>query len=158
MIGRSKETRQWIARNQAELADVCGVSVDTVHAWRKKGLPGVSGRYDLREILLWLRNTGPWRPRDETAGPVTAQDRRREFQAQLEELRLRKELGELIPREHVHETYQKLADSLRNAGDVLQRVYGEAALEILNDALERARGAIHERFAVGASVDGASER
>jgi phage terminase Nu1 subunit (DNA packaging protein) len=153
VIDRVKDKKRWVAGSQAEVANFFAVATDTVHAWRKKGMPGVSGRYDLREILIWLRGDGPWREREKVDHPATAQDRRREFQAQLEELKLRKELGELIPREHVHATYQELADSLRNAGDVLQRIYGEAAMEILNDALERARGSIHDRFAAQSTVD-----
>lgn len=159
MIASGKREKRWIAKSQSEVAEFFGVALDTVQAWRKKRMPGAPGRYDLAEILSWLRSEGPWRQREESTDRLaTAVDRRREYQAQLEELKLRKELGGLIPREHVHETYQLLADKLRTVGDTLQRIYGEAALEILNDALDSARDCIHERFATGVPLDGAGER
>jgi hypothetical protein len=152
VIDRGKDKKRWSAGSQAEVAAFFGVSVQAVSVWRQSGMPGTPGHYDLAEVLNWLRTKGPWRPKAEiVSGP--AKDMRLEYQAQREGVKLRKELGELIPREHVHATYQELAESLRGAGDVLQRVYGEAALEILNDALDRARDAINGRFAADSSVD-----
>jgi len=145
---KKPKTNRWAVKTQGEVAAFFDVTIDSVKLWRRKGMPGTAKCYDVREILAWLRSAGPWRPRDQSSIQGDAKQKRLEFQAKIEELRWRRQAGEVIPRDDVHDTYREIASSLRSAGEVLGRLFGDAAVEIINDALDVASRRIHDRFSV----------
>jgi len=53
-VARRREKWQF---SQAEIAEICGVSPRTIRRWAQKGLPGgdEAGRYDVRQVVGWLR-------------------------------------------------------------------------------------------------------
>ena len=76
-----------------------------------------------------------------------ALERYREERAALARLdRLERE-GSLLPRDEVREAMGRVASMIRSAGDALQRHYGQAAAEILTDALDDAEREIIRTFA-----------
>ncbi|MDA7504041.1 hypothetical protein N8553_03570 [bacterium] len=73
-----------------------------------------------------------------------ALERYREERAKLARLdRLERE-QKLIPRDEIRQGLGQVAAILRTAGDVLQRDFGNAAVEILNEALDDAAEAISQ--------------
>ena len=165
MIANAKKKSRWTAANQAEVGEFFGVSMDTIAAWRKKGMPGVSGRYDLREILVWVRSEGPWRQRggvDIGTGPlddliVEAGDspnleRCRLAKAQLLELELETKRSSLLPREKVRSGLGRFAAILRQLGERLGKRYGPEVIGSVNDALDDCQRVINDEFSCGDDV------
>lgn len=159
MIAQGKKRARHIVANQAEVGEFFRVSLDTVASWRKKGMPGASGRYDLAEILVWLRSDGPWRPRgggDLTGGPldeliVAAGDspnleRYRLAKAQLAELELERQKGSLLPREKVRSGLGRFAAILRQLGERLGKRHGPEVFGSVNDALDDCQRVIDDEF------------
>ncbi len=71
-----------------------------------------------------------------------ALERYREERAQLARLDRMEREKSLVPREEIRSALAEIAGILRTAGEVLQQSYGNAASEILNDALDDAEAAI----------------
>lgn len=75
-----------------------------------------------------------------------ALERYREERAQLARLdRLERE-GSLVPRDQARVALGRIAQHLRSAGETLERRFGPAALEILDEALDAARREIGRTF------------
>lgn len=84
-----------------------------------------------------------------------ALERYREERAAMARLdRLERE-GSLLPRNEVRESLARIASILRSAGETLQRQYGNAAVEILHEALEDAQREVDRCF--GTEVNGDRE-
>lgn len=165
MIAQAKKRVRWTAANQADVGEFFGVSLDTVASWRKKGMPGTSGRYDLAAILVWLRSDGPWRSRggsDLTGGPldeliVAAGDspnleRYRLARAQLAELELERQKGSLLPREKVRSGLGRFAAILRQLGERLGKRHGPDVFGSVNDALDDCQRVIDDEFGRGDDI------
>jgi hypothetical protein len=83
------------------------------------------------------------------SGSSPALERYREERARLARLdRLEREQL-LIPRDEVREGLSRIAAILRSAGDALQRQYGPAALEILDEVLSDAEREMETLFSPG---------
>ena len=75
-----------------------------------------------------------------------ALERYREERAAMARLdRLARE-GELLPRDEVREALGRIASIIRSVGDMLQRQHGNAALEILTEALDDAQRELDRCF------------
>ena len=82
-----------------------------------------------------------------------ALERYREERAAIARLdRLERE-RELLPRDDVRQALGRIASILRGAGDTLQRQFGQAAVEILYEAMEDAEREIEWSFAEGVTDD-----
>src|SRR5688572_16598592 len=94
--------------------------------WRREGMPTLGSGYDLAAVVEWLRNDGPWKPRaagrrEEIEQPVSALERERLARAMLREHEYERLLGLWIGREDVHRAFGEVAQSLRSAGELLER-------------------------------------
>ena len=99
--------------NRSKLAEIFGVSVDTVSAWAKRGCPvlergrkGVEWKFNTASVSGWLVQQAQEPPASEgDARPAPNFDkeraRREQIDADLAELKLRKERGELIELETI---------------------------------------------------------
>ena len=76
-----------------------------------------------------------------------ALERYREERAAIARLDRMEREGSLLPRDEVREAMGRVASMIRGAGDALQRHYGQAAAEILTDALDDAEREIIRTFA-----------
>jgi hypothetical protein len=65
--------------------------------------------------------------------------------------------GSLLPRDDVREALGRMASMLRSAGEALQRQFGAAAAEILNEALEDAQREVDRCFGKEELSDQASD-
>lgn len=134
---------EWIAKRQADVAVVYGVSLDTVKSWAKQGMPGVPGAYPLPEISKWLRSTGPWRqhvrPADDDPlladGDSPGLERYRMAKAQLAEYDLAERTKNLLSRDKARGVLIRWASVIRRMGERLGKRYGADAAIAVNDAL-----------------------
>lgn len=158
MIAQSSRKR-WQAQNQTEVAEFFGVSVDTVHLWRKKGMPGSSGRYDLHDVLAWLRSDGPWRPKiiepsqsaglDDlivASGDSPNLERYRLAKAQLAELELEGKRRAVVPRDMARAALGRVASLWRRYGERLGKRHGPEELASFNETLGEAQQVIDDEF------------
>lgn len=159
MIAQSKKRKRWLAVNQSELAELFDVSIDTIAAWRKKGMPGTTGRYDVRQILTWLRSDGPWRPRasESVAGPglddlfVAGGDspnleRYRLARAQLAELELEQKKRALFPRDAARSVLGRVASLWRRYGERIGKRHGPEEVVSFNETFDECRRVIEDEF------------
>lgn len=82
-------------------------------------------------------------------GASPALERYREERASLARLDRREREGELLPRDEVRQSLAKMASVLRVAGETLQRQFGQAAADILNEALDDTEHEIDRVFGGG---------
>lgn len=106
-------------------------------------MPGSPRRWDLAAIVQWLRTQGPWRPRvraevkEEEVGPPTASlERLRLVRCKREELALRRELGEVMLREDVHEYLGRIGALIRRATETLQRRIGPETSDVMSECFD----------------------
>lgn len=130
----------WIVRTLDQVAAFFDRSREAIKDWRRKGMPGRAGAWDLRAILRWRDERLPAvsaSPDDPLlGGPASpALERYREERAALARLERLERERTLIPRAAVHDGLASCAGILRRAGDALQRNHGEAAWRILDDAI-----------------------
>lgn len=92
----------WRHVNRLQLSALLGVHVDTVTQYARDGMPGLDGGgygiesvYDAVDCLDW------WRERQGRNAKEKAQTRAYDAQAQLNELKLSKQRGDLLSREEV---------------------------------------------------------
>lgn len=76
-----------------------------------------------------------------------ALERYREERAAIARLDRMEREGSLLPRDEVREAMGRVASMIRGAGDALQRHFGQAAADILIDALDDAEREIARTFA-----------
>jgi hypothetical protein len=79
-------------------------------------------------------------------GPSPALERYREKRAALADLDLLERQNQLIPRDQSRQALGRIAGILRNAGEMLQRQFGPAAVDILNEALDDAEAEMDRFF------------
>ena len=82
--------RPWIVSSQKLVAEFFHVSTETVKDWRKKGMPGTPGRYDLSAIVRWkAKNIGVSGRNDSGDETRTEADRRTAVaNAELKEMKV----------------------------------------------------------------------
>lgn len=146
-----KAKPRWIAKRHADVADFCGVSIDTVKNWAKRGMPGRSGAYDLAIIVQWLRTEGPWRshakPEQSTDplldGEITeGLERYRLARAELSELELAERKGSLIARDKVRTVLSRWASIVKRMAEVTRKRFGADAAAVISDALSECEAVI----------------
>jgi phage terminase Nu1 subunit (DNA packaging protein) len=147
----------WIVGGFGEIAAIFGVSRDTVRKdWVSRGMPGGSGRYDLRKIILWREKDRAKKTpgRDDGGDPFLDGDdspnleRYRGYKADLAALELQKKRKEVIDLSLAHEGLGCIAEIIRQAGETLQVKFGVEARDILDAALVRSGEEIETRFGV----------
>lgn len=143
---------RYLVPKQADVAAFFAQSVDTVKNWAKAGMPGKPPRYDLQEIVTWLRQKGPWRDArtrqaaagdDEAlvlSGPSTeGLERLRAAKAALAELELQAKRGSLISVEQAKDVGLLWAVVWKRLGERLARRYGSEAAAAVTEALQEAQ-------------------
>jgi phage terminase Nu1 subunit (DNA packaging protein) len=139
------------------------VSIDTVKNWAKQGLPGERGRFDLAEVIPWLRTNGPCNHvRKAVAGDddellsgesSPALERYRLARAQSAELDLEERKRALLSRETVRAVLIRWGAIFRRIGERFQKTCPEAAAA-LNDALDECGFIIDHELGNSANGDG----
>ena len=139
----------WVVARLADVARFFSRSVDTIKGeWRRGGMPGKSGAWDLREILQWRdERFGIGEvPAPEGEETRAAANRRRDIaQATLVELKARQRAGELVELEAVRRLFvQHINEAKAIFGQVPDRVI--ACLPSRTKAVIRRR--VHEQTRV----------
>ena len=108
-------------------------------------MPGRKGRYDLVEIVAWLRNEGPWRSRPSAPtaddplladGDSPALERYRLAKAKHAELDLEHRKNELLDKEKCRQLFTRWAHVMRRMGDRLTKRYGVDANHMVIEAID----------------------
>jgi phage terminase Nu1 subunit (DNA packaging protein) len=137
-----------LLKNRIQVAELCGVEKSTVDRWAGSGMPWRNGRYDVAEIIQWLRADGPWRPKaalpvsDDPllgAGDSPALERYRLAKAQHAELDLELRKGELIEVIRCREMLARWAVCIRRMGEKLSKRFGNDAALAINESLAECR-------------------
>lgn len=130
-------------------------------------MPGVSGRYDLSEILRWLLSDGPLRTRgDIESGPIDELvcgsgdspnlERYRLARAQLAELELEQKRRAVFPRDMARSVLGRVASLWRRYGERLGKRHGPEEVVSFNETFTEAQRVIDDEFCVdGLPEDGA---
>ncbi len=115
-----------ILATQREVAEFWGTTHDTVaRGWRTRGMPGIEGRYSVREISRWLAQRyaqGSGAESDTLHARRVAETRKIEADAKLRELKLKMEQGQYCSIERVRLLFAEIAGRSR---DTLMRLPSE---------------------------------
>lgn len=133
-----KKWREWSGRQATILNEQAA----------RYGIPIGSALIELPAVVRWLHDFLAANARKlagiDHADPTIAGkqsealERKRLADAQIAELRYKRELGEWISRRKVHEGLAVFAGVLRQANETLQREFGREAHRILDEALDDA--------------------
>lgn len=151
MIANSKIKKQWTASTQSEVAVFFKRSPDTIALWRKKGMPGVSGKYDLQMILWWAIERGllidhALADDDSTGGDSPALERYRAARAQLAEFELERQKRTLVPRDAIRNGLSRFAHHLRQLAERMGKRHGPEAAITVNEAIDECGRVIDDEF------------
>jgi transposase len=141
----AKQQPARIVSRQTDVAEHFGVSVDTVGDWRKLGMPGRRGRWDLQAIKAWRDD----RKASSNKAPVEIAEQlgrarlkrevnaaeREASRARREAIELQRVEGSLVDAAAVDEFLSDLAASLRTAGRLLRQKFGEQAAGLVETAI-----------------------
>ena len=145
----------FLVKTQAQVASHFGQSIAAVRLWANQGMPGQSGKYDLGEIVRWLRHEGPWRQHikpDAGDDPLLAggdspgMERYRLAKAETAEYDLAERKGELLSREKARTALGRLAMMLRRLGERLGKSYGNEAAQAVNDVILEFAFSVNDEF------------
>jgi hypothetical protein len=137
-------------RTLRALALASGFTVKTVSEWKTvTTFPvRVDGSYDVWAVCCWYQQQKALTLAKRTAtvpeelepaeGDSPWLERYREARTHRENLKLEQERKNLLPRDLTHQTLMQIAFLLRQAGETLQRQFGEAAHLVLGSALSEA--------------------
>ncbi len=134
-----------IVHSIREVSEYFNIWPKTFYAWKALGCPGISkekgkGTYDLQAIDAWHKaRTGQIEDDPMLAGSSSPNlERYRGAQADLAELKLQQQRGELLSREAVMKGLAIFASTMRQAFETLQRQFGREAVDITSQALGEA--------------------
>ena len=83
----------------------------------------------------------------EAAEKSPAMEQFRRERARMARLERQQRENTLLPRQHVREGLERIAAVLRTAGEILERQFGRAAGEVIDEALDEAARQIDQLFA-----------
>lgn len=107
--------------NQRELAEIVGVSNNTIASWRSEGMPclatadkkGASSRYDTEAVIDWLRHRSAGANDEETINGRYEQARLTKLKADNEALDVALKEGSLIEAAAVADVWDRLLGNFR---------------------------------------------
>jgi hypothetical protein len=145
---------EMVVRGKAAVAEHFGVSVRQIRNWERAGMPGRSGRsYDLVEIHRWRdQKQGRGGEGDSRQGFLSVgrgkdfqEERLKKAQADLKEMEVRRERGELVERREISRLFvdrvvcvkQGLVSLSRALPPLLVACTGEREMEVIISAQVR---------------------
>ena len=162
----ANQKNKWTATKQTEVAEALGVSLASVAAWARQGMPGVPGKYPIPKIVQWLRNEGPWRPKaksDDDGDPLLAEgdspalERYRNAKAELAEIDVAERKKILVSIDKLKPVFLRWATTIRRCGEWLGKRWGNEAAEALNDALAECQRVVDDELGNADLADGVGE-
>jgi phage terminase Nu1 subunit (DNA packaging protein) len=140
------------------LARALGVTHPQVSAWKAAGMPFKSGRITLAAAVHWLRNDARReRPR---VGAGEANERRAAAEAELAELKLARERGDVVPAADVYAQAEEEATRVRSALTQMASQHAPMVASRLGCGLREASAVLREladAVSAGLSTDDVEE-
>lgn len=147
---------RWTAGSAEEAAAVLGISSRQFKSYLPRGCPGSPKNYPMSDIIAWCKEH-VWKAKPglvltgEDAALAEGVDspsleRWRAARADMAELDLHQRQQELVALSDVHELFVLTAQVYRDAGDQLVRQFGNAAGDIIAQALEAAERHAERRW------------
>lgn len=140
-----EKSSRWIVSSRSQVAEFFGVTPTLVNRdWAHQGMPGSRGNYPLDEIAQWrdgrLRETlrpGPSQEdKDLQERLEIAQVEKAEFDAKLQELKLRSARGELVNRDAAKAEVEEMFHRVRaRLEQIPQEVAGTVPPELRADVI-----------------------
>ncbi len=149
---KKQDTPPWMLSSQAKVAEFFGVSPRTVDSWRRSGMPGENGKWNLQKILFWLRTSGPWRPKvvvDDAmmqGGDSPALERFRLARARIAENELARQEGTLVDQDVMKEILGLWAAVNRRFALKLQKEFGPRGRELYDEWLNSSEKTVRNFF------------
>ena len=145
MAKKKRTASPWVVTSLPKLAAFFDVSIRTIDSWRRNGMPGGGRAYNIKAIVFWLRNQGPWRakiprgddPMMSDANSPWMEEYRKERTLMARMDRKARE-GELLNRDVIHMMHSRMAAINRRTGKRLEKKFGKEALDIFNSSFENA--------------------
>lgn len=156
MARRKKDLR----KNRGDVAAWFGVSERTLGYWANDGCPCKGdGPYDLYQIAEWwareivapravkeLKREAREKATEDATVDVELKRERARQEIRTKELDYAERVGELLPRSHVRQVWQSVAQELRRAGELLQKQHGDDAQLLMLEALDAAEQVLTKHF------------
>ncbi|MFO8014360.1 MAG: hypothetical protein R6X20_13770 [Phycisphaerae bacterium] len=78
---------RWIVRTLGDVARFFRLTYDTIKTWRRQGMPGTAGKFDLAEVVAWRdgRQKDPAQPTSPHAALARVKAEREQFELQREQ-------------------------------------------------------------------------
>lgn len=135
---------QHVTRILAKVAEHFGIAYQTIRDWKRSGMPGQPGHWDLLEIEVWRRKRRegdqPEVPADEV--PKDPKRKRDYYLAELARLKVEEAEGKLIP---VVEYERALTERSAWITAVLQAVPGTLAPLVAGKSTSAARKVMQQQ-------------
>lgn len=136
---------RWVVATLEQVGKFWSVALGTVDEWRRQGMPGRSGRYDLSAIAQWFRTYRKGEPggAESTArSPLAAARLAREIaRARREQLELERMQGKLVNVDDASAQRKQLVCWL---DDVLQRLGAELHILLADKPRNRTQPVVED--------------
>ncbi|MBN2294880.1 MAG: hypothetical protein JXM70_20800 [Pirellulales bacterium] len=145
----------WIAVSQAHVAEIFGVKIKTVQNWAAAGMPGTPGkmnrpgRYPLKDIIRWLRTSGPWQPPPAMDSMLDGEnspalERYRLARARTVELELAEKKAKLLDPQKIRLMFSRMPKINQCTGNRLEKAFGKRARKMFESGIESATREVSE--------------
>lgn len=124
----------------AACARFFSVSERTISYWLAEGCPGERGRYPLPEMVEWAKANKWFKSSDPmlAGGDSDNLERYRGLKADLAEMDLQERRQQMVNLDAIKPAFIGALGHIKNAGEKLDRQFGNEALAILLDAWDQA--------------------
>lgn len=142
-----KKKAQVIITTLERVADFYDVPPGTVRTWRAEGMPGIARHWDLKEIDKWVhatgRKTSRTNPKRLTDDPLLDEsidseglERYRMARAQLEEIKLAEQRGQVVMLDQMAESDRVMLAPLRQLQETLKRKQDHDTFKMVQEAID----------------------
>lgn len=146
-MAKNKQHTPWLLPSLASVADFYDVPPGTVRTWRNDGMPGDRGQWNLKTIDKWVHETGRRTSRtnvpalsDESllAEDVDSEglERYRMARAQLEEIKLAEQRGQVVLLDQLAEADRVMLAPLRQLQETLKRKQDHDTFKLVQETID----------------------
>jgi phage terminase Nu1 subunit (DNA packaging protein) len=146
-VATTTKQPDWILPSLSSVAEFYDVPAGTVRTWRQDGMPGTRSQWDLKVIDKWVHETGRKTSRQKTAAltedPLFDEtvdseglERYRMARAQLEEIKLAEQRGQVVLMSAFQECARSILSPLRKLQETLKRRQDHDTFGLVEEAID----------------------